>query len=105
MEEDRFQSHVDHLGWSEGPHSPSSFREEDRIRDVEGFGKSVPKQERKPKYGATREDAQYQDGQGRSGVGSMTDDEELVQIALNGFSKPWDTFVKGVVAREKLPDW
>ena len=38
-------------------------------------------------------------------VGSKTVDEELVQIALKGFSKPWDTFVKGVVAREKLPDW
>ena len=38
-------------------------------------------------------------------VASKTVDEELVQIALNGFSKPWDTFVKGVVAREKLPDW
>ena len=38
-------------------------------------------------------------------VGSKTVDEELVWIALNGFSKPWDTFVKGVVAREKLPDW
>ena len=38
-------------------------------------------------------------------VGSKTEDEELVQIALNGFSKPWDTFVKGVVAREKLIDW
>ena len=37
-------------------------------------------------------------------VGSMTEDEELVQIALNGFSKPWDTVVKGVVAREKLLD-
>ena len=37
-------------------------------------------------------------------VGSKTDDEELVRIALNGFSKPWDTFVKGVVARENLPD-
>ena len=32
-------------------------------------------------------------------------DEELVLIALNGFSKPWDTFVKVVVARENLPDW
>ena len=32
-------------------------------------------------------------------------DEELVRIALNGFFKPWDTFVKGVVAREKLPNW
>ena len=38
-------------------------------------------------------------------VGSKTDDEELVRIALDGFSKPWDTFLKGVVAREKLPDW
>ena len=38
-------------------------------------------------------------------VGSKTVDEELVRITLNGFSKPWDIFVKGVVAREKLPDW
>ena len=38
-------------------------------------------------------------------VGSKTVDEELVRIALNGFSKPWDTFVKGVVVGEKLPDW
>ena len=38
-------------------------------------------------------------------VGSKIEDEELVHIALNGFSKPWDTVVKGVVAREKLPDW
>ena len=38
-------------------------------------------------------------------VGSKTKDEELVRIALNGFSKPWDTLVKGVVAREKLPNW
>ena len=38
-------------------------------------------------------------------VGSKTVHEELVRIALNGFSKPWDTFVKGVVAREKIPYW
>ena len=37
-------------------------------------------------------------------VASKTVDEELVRIALNGFSKPWDTFVKGVVAKEKIPD-
>ena len=37
-------------------------------------------------------------------VGSKTEDEELVRIALNGFSKPWDVFVKGMVAREKLLD-
>ena len=38
-------------------------------------------------------------------VASKTNHEELFWIALNGFSKPWGTFVKGVVAREKLPDW
>jgi hypothetical protein len=27
-----------------------------------------------------------------------------VHMALNGFSKSWDVFVCGVVAREKLPD-
>ena len=59
---------------------------------------------------------QHQDGQGRrtrltqirDDIGAIVSkivDEELVQIALNGFSKPWDTFFKGVVAREKLPDW
>ena len=32
-------------------------------------------------------------------------DEELVWITLNGFSKPWDTSIKGVVSREKLFDW
>ena len=30
-------------------------------------------------------------------VGSKTELEELVRIALNGFSKPWDTFLKGGV--------
>ena len=34
-------------------------------------------------------------------VGSKNEDEEVVRIALSGFSKPWDTFFKGVVAREK----
>ena len=38
-------------------------------------------------------------------VGSKTKDDELIWIALNGFSKPWDTFVKGGVATKKLPDW
>jgi hypothetical protein len=36
-------------------------------------------------------------------VGEKTDDSELVHIALDGFSKSWDVFVPGVVAREKLP--
>ena len=47
---------------------PHLFQEEDRIRDVEGFEKSVPEQEREPKDGAAREDAQHQDGQGRRSV-------------------------------------
>jgi hypothetical protein len=37
-------------------------------------------------------------------IGSKIEDSELVHIALNGFSNPWDTFVHGIVAREKLPD-
>ena len=37
-------------------------------------------------------------------IGSKTKDEELVRITLNGFYKPWDTFVKGVVDRDKIPD-
>ena len=69
MQEVRFQSYVDHFGRGEGPHSPSPFQEEDRIRDVEGFEKSVPKQEQEPKDGVAREDVQHQNGQGkRSGV-------------------------------------
>lgn len=38
-------------------------------------------------------------------VGETVKDEELVRIALNGFSKPWDAFVHGIVARENLPGW
>jgi hypothetical protein len=38
-------------------------------------------------------------------VGENTEDFELVRVALNGFSKSWDVFVCGVVAREKLPNW
>jgi hypothetical protein len=38
-------------------------------------------------------------------VGEKTEDVELVRVALNGFSKSWDVFVHGVVAREKLPEW
>jgi hypothetical protein len=28
-----------------------------------------------------------------------------VRIALNGFTKDWEVFVKCVVGREHLPDW
>ncbi len=38
-------------------------------------------------------------------AGEKVEDEELVRHALNGFSTKWHTFVKGVVARDKLPDW
>jgi hypothetical protein len=33
------------------------------------------------------------------------DDLELVRTTLKGFTKEWTSFIKGVVAREKLPDW
>ena len=38
-------------------------------------------------------------------AGEKVEDEELVRHALNGFSTKWHSFVKGVVARDKLPDW
>jgi hypothetical protein len=36
-------------------------------------------------------------------VGEVVTDEELVRTALNGFSKPWAPFIKGIMARETLP--
>jgi hypothetical protein len=38
-------------------------------------------------------------------VGAKVEDLELVHIALDGFSKSWDVFVRGVVTRKKLDDW
>jgi hypothetical protein len=38
-------------------------------------------------------------------VGEIIPDSELVCIALKGFTKEWDVFVKCVVGREKLPYW
>ena len=38
-------------------------------------------------------------------AGEKVEDEELVKYALNGFTTKWQTFVQGVVAREKLLDW
>jgi hypothetical protein len=38
-------------------------------------------------------------------VGEIIPDSELVCIALKGFTKEWDVFVKCVVGREKLPNW
>jgi hypothetical protein len=36
-------------------------------------------------------------------IGVKVEDEELVPIALNGFSTSWKPFVQGICAREKLP--
>jgi hypothetical protein len=38
-------------------------------------------------------------------VGEVISDSELVRIALRGFTKDWEVFVKCIVGREKLPDW
>jgi hypothetical protein len=38
-------------------------------------------------------------------IGEVISDSELVRIALNGFTKDWEVFVKCVVGREHLPDW
>ena len=36
-------------------------------------------------------------------VGETISDSELVRIALKGFTKKWEVFVKYIVGREKLP--
>jgi hypothetical protein len=38
-------------------------------------------------------------------VGEKLDEIELVRTTLNGFTKQWEVFVRGVVAQENLPDW
>lgn len=46
---------------------------------------------------------QIRDGLGV--VGEKIEDPELARTTLNGFSKPWDTFVCGIIARENPPNW
>jgi hypothetical protein len=38
-------------------------------------------------------------------VGDIVDPYELVRTTLNGFSKPWEGFVRGIVSRENTPNW
>lgn len=38
-------------------------------------------------------------------IGEKVEDVELVSVALNGFPKPWEPFVKGFCTRENIPDW
>lgn len=38
-------------------------------------------------------------------IGEQIDDDEMVRVSLNGFSKPWNNFVHVIVIREKLHDW
>jgi hypothetical protein len=38
-------------------------------------------------------------------VREIVDLDFLVRIALNNFSKPWGSFVRGIVAREVMPSW
>jgi hypothetical protein len=38
-------------------------------------------------------------------IGEKTEDVELMNVALNSLPESWEPFVKGVCAREHLPDW
>ena len=38
-------------------------------------------------------------------VGDNILDEKLVNVALNEFTKSWEPFVKGICARENIPNW
>lgn len=37
-------------------------------------------------------------------TGNIVDETELINVALNGFTKPPEPFVKRVYAQEKLPN-
>ena len=36
-------------------------------------------------------------------VGEVVDRAALIRVALNGFSKSWESYVRGIVARENMP--
>jgi hypothetical protein len=38
-------------------------------------------------------------------VGEIVDPNVLVRTTLNNLSKPWGSFVRGIVAREAMPSW
>jgi hypothetical protein len=38
-------------------------------------------------------------------VREIVDPDFMVRIALNIFSKPWGSFVRGIIAREVMPTW
>jgi hypothetical protein len=38
-------------------------------------------------------------------IGEIVDPMVLVRTTLNSFSKPWGSFVRGVVARKAMPSW
>ena len=38
-------------------------------------------------------------------VGETVDSAELIRVALNGFSKSWEMFIRGIVARENMHSW
>ena len=38
-------------------------------------------------------------------VGEVVPEEQLVWIALDGFTEKWDGFIHGLVAREQFPGW
>jgi hypothetical protein len=38
-------------------------------------------------------------------VGEIVDPDFMVRTALNSFTKPWGSFVRGIVAREVMPTW
>ena len=36
-------------------------------------------------------------------LGETVDSAELIRVALNGFSKSWETFIRGIVTKENMP--
>jgi hypothetical protein len=38
-------------------------------------------------------------------VGKIVDPSDLVRTSLNVLSKPWERFVRGIVAIDHMPNW
>ena len=38
-------------------------------------------------------------------VGEVVDPDSMVRTTLNSFTKPWGSFIRGIVAMEVMPTW
>jgi hypothetical protein len=112
---------VDDLGCHKGSFDPSCIREEDTkemfdalvsLYQSQNINRKMILRNKLRSIVMTRSDTvtsylmkitQIRDQ--LAAVGEKVEDAELVNMALNGFPASWEPFVKGICARENLPDF